>query len=167
MSDTNVRGAIRVRQIVDWDAAVWAGLIAGLLFLVVAMILAAVAVGDPWVVLKIFASPVMGPDVIEPATGSDALVMVVGLLVHLVLSVLFAFLLAIIFHRWGLVVATLGGALFGLILYLINFHGVAYVMPWFYLYRSWMLLAGHILYGAVVGFVYEALETETFVPIED
>lgn len=49
-------------------------------------------------------------------------VVAVGVLVHLVLSLVYALLLAFIIHRWGLVVGIVGGALFGVAIYIINYY---------------------------------------------
>ncbi|MFN8449032.1 MAG: hypothetical protein U0521_10670 [Anaerolineae bacterium] len=45
---------------------------------------------------------------------------VVGVIVHYVLSFVFTLIITIVIHRWGLVVGIVGGALLGLALYGIN-----------------------------------------------
>ena len=69
-------------------------------------------------------------------------------------------------HRWGIIVGIIGGAIFGLALYLINFYTLTYFFPWFFPLRSWMMMLSHVIYGATAGGVYEALEVEEFVPLE-
>ena len=55
----------RMRQVVDWRAAIWAGLIAGLLFLFLNMILVSLAGrGTPGMVMRYIASILLGSDVL-------------------------------------------------------------------------------------------------------
>jgi hypothetical protein len=157
---------VRMRQVVDWRAAVWAGIISGIIFLMVNMILTAVYVGSPWVVVRLIASVVMGTRVLPPPATFDATIFIVSLAIHLPLSVGFACLIAIVLHRWGLIVGILGGAVFGLALYFINFYTFSFFFPWFFPMRSWIIAVSHILFGALAGGIYEALEVEEFVPVE-
>ena len=90
-------------------------------------------------------------------------VVAVGVLVHMVLSLFYALLLAFIIHRWGLVVGIVGGALFGLAVYIINYYTFTYLFPWFFPLRSWLVLATHVFFGAVAGGIYEALERDIYV----
>ena len=60
-----------------------------------------------------------------------------------------------------------GGALMGLCLYALNYFTLTAVFPWFFAIRSWMMAVGHILFGAVAGGVYEGLEVEEFVAVEE
>jgi hypothetical protein len=62
-----------------------------------------------------------------------------------------------------MLVSVLGGALFGLALYLINFFTFTTFFPWFYPARNWPFAAVHILFGAVAGGIYELLEKDVFV----
>jgi hypothetical protein len=71
--------------------------------------------------------------------------------------------MAFIVHRWRMLVSVLGGALFGLALYLINFFTFTTFFPWFYPARNWPFAAVHILFGAVAGGIYELLEKDVFV----
>lgn len=153
-----------MRHLIDWRAAVWAGVVAGLIFLLVNMALSAWVLGTPWVVPQILASLVMGPDALPPPNTFDPGVFAVALAVHLVMSVLFALLFAVVLHRWGMLVGLIGGALLGLALYGITFYAAAVVFPWFFLMRSWMMLLSHVLFGAAVGVIYEALEVDVFEP---
>lgn len=155
----------RMRQVVDWSAALWAGVISGILFLASNLILTAIAVGSPWIVTRILASVVLGSDVLPPPATFDPLTFGVAFVVNLVLSVIFAAILAIIIHRWGLIVGLVGGAVFGLALYFINFYTFSYFFPWFFVFKSWMMVVSHVLFGAAAGTIYEALEVEEFVPV--
>ena len=158
--------AARFRQVVDWSAAFWAGIVSGLLFLIANIVLSAIQLGSPWIIFRILASVVMGSRVLPPPATFDLVSFLVGLVVHLILSVIFAGILAVIIHRWGLLVGVAGGAVFGLALYAINFYTFSYFFPWFFAFKSWMMLVSHLLFGAAAGGVYEALEVEEFVPIE-
>lgn len=158
---------VEMRQLVDWHATVIASLIGALTFLLtLAIILPAVTGGTVWAVLRYMASIVMGSAVIPPPASFDAVIVLVGLLVHLVLSLLFGAILTTIIHRWGLLVGLFGGALIGLALYAINFFTFTLLFDWFFLLRSWPILLAHVLFGAVTGFVYELLEVERFVPVD-
>jgi hypothetical protein len=156
-----------MRQVVDWRATFIAAMVGGLAFLItIAIVLPTTTGGTLWAFFRYVASIVMGSDVLPPPASFDAGVVVVGLLVHFLLSLIFGAVLATIIHRWGLLVGLIGGALFGLAIYAINFFTFTLFFDWFYLLRSWPILLAHVLFGAVTGFVYELLEVERFVPDE-
>jgi hypothetical protein len=156
--------SIIMRQVMDWRAAIWAGLIAGAVFLGLQMaILASVSGGSPWVMLRMVAAIVMGEDVLPPPATFDPRIAGVALLIHFALSVLFALIIAFVLHRWGLLVGILGGALFGLALYAINYYTFTLFFPWFFSMRGWIVVLVHIIFGATAGGVYEAFEHEEYV----
>jgi hypothetical protein len=156
-----------MRQLVDWRAAIIAGIVSGLAFLLINLVLTAVAVGSPWVVTRLIASILLGDSVLPPPASFDLATFLVALVVTLALAILFACLLAVMIHRWGLIVGIVGGALFGLALYVINFYAISYFFPWFFPMRSWIMVVAHAVYGALAGGVYEALEVERFVPVTE
>jgi len=155
-----------MRQLVDWRAAIWAGLISGAIFMVINMALTNSYVGSPWVVVRLIASIAMGEGVLPPPATFDTKIFVVAFIVHIVLSVGFACLIAYVLHRWGLIVGILGGAVLGLALYAINFYTVTALFPWFFPMRSWIMAVSHAIFGACAGGIYEGLEVEEFVPAE-
>lgn len=144
----------------------WAGIVSGAVFLAIAMTWTAVYVGSPWIMVRLVASVVMGAQALPPPATFDLTISIVALVVHLLLSIGFACLLAIIIHRWGMLVGIAGGALFGLALYVINFYTFTAFFPWFFPMRSWIMVVGHVAFGALAGGIYEALEVEEFVPAE-
>lgn len=155
----------RLRQVMDWRAALIAGVVAGTVTLLLQLILiAALTGGSPWFVLYHIAGLVLGPDAVLGVTGFEVGPALLGLLLHFVLAILFTLLLAFIIHRWGLVVGIVGGALFGLALYGINYYTFTIFFPWFYPFRSWVVILIHVVFGAVAGGTYEALEEEIYVP---
>lgn len=155
------------RLIMDWRAAVIAGFVAGILTMLLWMTLGALATGGSlWAPLHHAAAILMGEDVLTPSQTLDFQVVVTGTVVHLLLSLVFTFILAFIIHRWGLVVGIIGGALFGLALYLINYLTMTMLFPWFYPLRSWFVLLGHIFFGAAAGGIYELLERDIYVADE-
>ena len=159
-----IKSSSRVRQIMDWRAAFWAGIIAGAIYLVAQMaLLAQITGGSPWIVPRRIAAIVLGESVLPPPATFDLTIFLVSLLLHLFLSVIYTLILAFIIHRWGLIVGIVGGALFGLALYVINYYTFSIFFPWFFPVRSWVDILSHMLFGAVAGGVYEALEVEVFV----
>lgn len=164
----NTQARTTFRQVMDWRAAIWAGLIAGTISLLALLIgFPAVTGGPPWVVLRWIAALLLGKGVLPPPTTFDAGSAVVALIIHLALSVVYAVILAFIIHRWGLLVGIIGGALFGLAIYAINFFTFTNFFDWFTPARTWAFAAVHILFGAVAGGVYELLERDIYVVAED
>jgi hypothetical protein len=149
---------------VDWRAALWAGLIAGALFLVALMIIYPLATGgSPWILLRFMGAIVLGEEVLVPLTTPDAGVALVALLVNFVLSILYTLLIAFIVHRWGILLSIILGGLIGLALYLINYFAFTAFFEWFTLARTWPFAVAHVLFGAVAGGVYELLEQDIYV----
>jgi len=160
--------SLRLEQVVDWSAAVWAGLIAGLLFLLLNLFVAPLFMGgNVWVAMRLLGSILLGSSILAPPATFHLGALLAGLLTHFVLSIGFSMLLAYIIHRWGLIVGIIGGGLFGLGLYGINFYTLTLFFPWFYAMRSWTMVISHIIFGATAGGIYEALEVEEFVPVEE
>jgi hypothetical protein len=163
-----VASAPRMRQLVDWSAAIWAGVIAAIIFLLLNLFLTPLVLGgNAWVIVRLFASITMGEPVLAPPATFHGTALAAALLTHFVLSIGFAMLIAYILHRWGLIVGILGGAIIGLGLFCINFYTMTVFFPWFFAMRSWVFVLTHVLFGAIAGGVYEGLEVEEFEPIED
>ncbi len=165
---TRSSGSVRMQQIMDIRAALLASLIAGLVYLVVQIVMAVWLFGStPWVVLRWQAAILLGEGVLPPPAGFASLPILVGLLLHFALSVLYGLLIAFIIHRGGLLVGIVGGGLVGLALYALNFYTFTILFPWFFAIRNWLIILGHVLFGMLVGGIYEALEVEEFVPVEE
>jgi len=156
----------RMRQLVDWSSAIWAGLIGGAVFLVANLVLTPVLYGgNAWVSIRLLASIAMGTKILAPPATFDAGALAAALVTHFALSIAFAMLVAFVVHRWGLIFGIVGGALLGLFLYLINFYTLTYFFPQFFPMRGGGMFWGHLLYGALVGGLYEAFEIEEFEPV--
>ena len=155
---------IRMRQLVDWGAAFWAGLISGVISFALILIISGIVLGSPWYATRLEASILLGSSILPPPTSFDLGIFVAALFVHLALAILFTFLVAAIVHKFGIVISVIGGALIGLALYGINYYSLSYFFPWFYQFRSWMFLVEHIVFGAIAGGLYELFEVEVFVP---
>lgn len=156
----------RVEQLVDWRAAFIAGLVAGVVFLLVQMLGQAMVLGgSAWIFPRYVAAIVMGEQVLLGDLSIATIV--VGLLLHFVLAVIFGLILAAIIHEWTLPVGVVVGALFGLALYAINYYTMTRFFNWFYPVYHWLDISAHVLYGLTAGAIYELLEVERFVPVYD
>lgn len=156
---------MRMRQVMDWQAAIRAGLMAGLIALLIVVIPAA-ADGYPWIIFHWIAALILGSGVLAETSDLSPLVIGLGLIIHFSLSIIYSLILAFIIHRWGFWVGVLGGALFGLALFAINYYTFTLLFPWFLVMRSWTVLIAHLVFGAVAGGTYEALEVERFIPVD-
>lgn len=142
-----------IQQNVTWRAIPIAGLVAGTVFLLVNLVLMpAIFQINGLLVVRYIASLVLGSSVID---GTDAGTLIVGLIIHYILSIVFALVIAIVIHRWGLVVGIIGGALLGLAFYGINLYTMTVFFPWFFAINNVLLIASHVLFGAVAGGIYE------------
>ncbi len=142
----------------DWKAAVWTGLIAGLVFMMLEMIMVPVFLGgSPWGPPRMIAAIALGESVLPnppPPPTFDFGVIMTAVVVHFILSIVFAILLAFMIRRMELGMALLVGAVFGLGLYFVNFYGFTAVFPWFAMARNWVSIFSHIVFGVVAAWVY-------------
>ncbi len=145
---------------IDWKAAVWAGLIAGLVFMVLEMLLVQlVGGGSMWGPPRMMAAIVMGRDVLPPPATFAAGVFIVAMIVHFVLSLVYAFIFAWIVSHWQLTMtgAAIGGLVFGLVIYAVNFYGFTAAFPWFAEARNWITILAHAIFGLTLAVVYQPL----------
>lgn len=157
----------RMRQLVDWSAALWAGLLAGTIYLaVLVFVLPRFVEGNAWAMVRLLASIVLGEGILAPPATYDLGALVAGVGAHYLLSILFALLVATVLHRYGMVIGVLGGAVFGLALFAINAYGMTAVLPNFMVMQSLPFLLAHLLFGALAGGIYEMLEVEEFELVE-
>jgi uncharacterized membrane protein YagU involved in acid resistance len=144
----------------DWKAAIWAGIAAGIVFMMLEMLL--VEFFQPmsmWGPPRMIAAMAMGRDVLPPPDTFDPLVFMVAMLLHFLLSIIYAFILGWIVSRWdmGLGGSVIAGAVFGLVIYVVNFYGFTALFPWFAEARGWIAIVSHVMYGLVLGLVYEPI----------
>lgn len=145
-----------IQRNVSWRAIPIAGVVAGTVFLLTNVLLTPLLLDvDSILVLRYFGSLVLGSDVL---TGNEAIVPIVGVILHYVLSLVFALVIAIVVHRWGLIVGIVGGAILGAAIYGINLYTMTVFFEWFFAIHSGVLLLSHILFGAVAGGVYELFD---------
>lgn len=152
-----------MRQIMDWKAASWSGLIAGFIFYLLNIFIVPIFLGgNMWVIVRLFASVFLGESILAPPANFDLTALLISITANLILSLGFTYLIAFILHQFGLIVGILGGAIFGVAIYLINFYSLSYFYPWFFAMGSWIFVLTHIFFGAIAGGIYELLEVEKF-----
>lgn len=141
---------------ITWRAVFISGFIAGSVFLLVSVLLAPRILGvDAQLMLRYFAALVMGNPVL---VENSSTVLVVGVLVHYLLSLIFTLVIAIVVHRWGLGVGLVGGAILGLAIYGFNLYTLTLFVPWFFAINSAVIMFSHVVFGAVAGGVYELFD---------
>jgi hypothetical protein len=125
-------------------------------FLVINALLNSLILGiGPGVTLRYAAALVLGPNSLTDLNSTN---LIIGAVVHLVISLLLTLVIAIVVHRWGLLVGIIGGALLGLAFYGINLYAMTVLFPFFFAINSSVLLLSHIAFGVVAGGVYELLD---------
>lgn len=144
---------------IDWSSAVKAGLLAGLIFLILEMMLVPLFLGgSSWGPPRMIGAIVMGKDVLPmpggPPPTFSAPVVLAAMVVHFVLSVVFTMILAFIVGRMSLGSALLTGAVFGFALYLLNFYVLTGIFPWFAMARNWVSVFSHISFGIAAAWSY-------------
>jgi hypothetical protein len=135
----------------QWRAAVLAGLIAGVILLVVPS-------GSPWSGIIFLAPVVMGRIIPAEAGLAPAVVW----LIHLAVSVVYGLLISVAAVRFRQAKAFLAGAVVGAILYLINLGIVSALWP--SLRGKEVAVAfAHIVFGLIAAGAYRGLLKRTVV----
>ncbi|WP_322234504.1 hypothetical protein [Burkholderia stagnalis] len=151
-----------VRRVPVWRAAVIGGCVAGAVFLVTQVVAAAIIVRDAWAPLRMIAAIYFGDDALVPSTTVEVGTLLAALGVHFALSIVFALILAVIIACFSLDssvgMASAAGAIFGVLLYVVNYYGMTQLFPWFADARGWVSALDHIVFGLIVSDAYMRLE---------
>ncbi|HEV2149569.1 MAG TPA: hypothetical protein VGR37_19365 [Longimicrobiaceae bacterium] len=143
---------------IDWSAAIMAGVVAGIVFLVMEMVLAPMFAGAPsmWAPPRMIAAIGMGKDVLPPPATFHLGAVMVALVIHFSLSIAFGIATAFIVRNLSLGAAIGVGIVLALLLYVFVFYLMNPVWPWFANGRGWVSIVAHIAFGAIVGWWYKS-----------
>lgn len=146
-------------ETIDWSAAVWAGVIGGIVFMMMEMMLMPLFGFAPsmWAPPRMIAAIGMGPDVLPPPATFDLAVVMVAMMIHFATSILFAIVVAFIIRNLTMGPAVAVGIVAALLLYAFVF----YIMtggpwPWFANGRNWVNIMTHVVFGLIVAWWYKA-----------
>ena len=146
-----------MKQPMQWRAAVWAGIAAGVLSTLVQIALWFAftdALPDIFYRDARFAAAIVtGPDVLS-ATDERASIMLVATLVHFALSIVYGVIVSRLTARLRARPALAAGAIFGMALYALNLYGFTAAFPWFAASRGGITLAAHVTFGIVAAGAY-------------
>ncbi|UXU86146.1 sodium:proline symporter [Burkholderia sp. S-53] len=106
---------------------------------------------------RLTAAIVMGRSVLGPSAGFDPIVMGVATLVHAVLSLAYAAVLAKVVRNMSLGAALVAGSAFGLILYGVNLHAFTAIFPWFIPVRGAITLVAHLVFGVTAAATFHVV----------
>lgn len=149
----------------DWGAAGWAGLIAGLIFMIAEVgLLPLTHGGNAWVPVRMVDAIIYGRQVLPPppyfvdaAPGTSGMFFM-ALALHFSFSLIYLRVLSTLIYRLDKSTALGVGAAFGIGLYLVNFHLFTSAFPWFAAARGWTTLFSNLLFGVVAAATYKVLE---------
>ncbi len=145
---------------INLKAAIVAGIIAGVVFMMLEMVLVGTVGGQsPWGPPQMIAAMAMGKGVLPPPAAFDPVIMAVAMMIHLVLSILLGVVLGWVISHWrlSLVAAIVAGIGFGLLVYFLNFYVMTAVFPWFAMARGGISIFAHAAFGLVLGWAYSAI----------
>lgn len=143
---------------IDPKAAFWAAIIAGAVFMMLEMLMVPIfGGGSPWGPPRMIAAIGMGKDVLPPPATFDLTILIVAMLIHFGLSIVLGFVFAFIARGRSVGMATMLGAVFGLVVYLVSFYGMTAIFPWFANARGWISIFVHLMFGAVLGWTYATI----------
>ena len=145
---------------INIKSAIKAGIIAGIVFMMLEMVLAAtVGGGSPWGPPRMIAAMALGKGVLPPPASFDLTILMVAMAVHFMFSIVLAIVFALIADaaRWSLMTCAIAGLVFGIVLYLVNFYGMTAVFPWFAMARGMIAIFAHAMFGLVLGYAYRAM----------
>lgn len=144
----------------NWKAAIWAGIVAGIVFIMLEMVLVATVMGQSlWGPPRMMAAMVMGESVLPPPATFDIGIMMVAMMIHLPLAIIYGLILGWVISNWrlGLGASIVVGTALGLLIYFVNFYGFTAIWPWFAMARNVISIFAHAMFGLVLGWVYHAI----------
>jgi hypothetical protein len=106
---------------------------------------------------RLTAAILMGPEVLPPPASFNWNVMIVATFIHFFISVACGIILAYLAFRLDRLFSLLMGAIFGMVIYMINMYGFTSIFPWFSIARDWITFFTHIVFGVCLAGVYKQL----------
>lgn len=141
-----------------WGAAVGAGLLAGLVYLLLQTFLNVYVYGEsPWTFFHMAQAIAQGPGVVEPRQMFDAGGIGIALALHFALAAAYGIVAGHILDEAPARLAPPLGIGFGIVVYLVNFHGFTGAFPWFAELRGIVTLVSHAAFGLVLGVAFPRL----------
>lgn len=150
-----------MRSRVSYSAGVAASLIAEAVFIAMVMMVSLIRRKDPWMVTRVPASFLLGPDAVQPPgfVPGDVLL---GLTMHAAMAVAVGLIYAALLPRVG-VSPVAGGLITAAILYAMGFWVLPLLFP-VWLAPFWLPPVGrmlqavaHVVYGVAFGLAYKRL----------
>lgn len=99
---------------------------------------------------RLTAALIMGIGVLSPSSTVSWNVLLVATMIHFTLSVGYAVIAVQLTGRLRTRSALVVGALYGLLIYVVNLHGLTMFFPWFAVARDWVTLLAHVVFGVVL-----------------
>ena len=144
---------------INWSAAIWASIIAGLVFAVLEVAMVPLFQGkSPWAPLHMIGAIAIGPDAMAAPDTFDVGIIATAVVVHMILAIIYGILLAFLIARLDLGMAVIVGVVYGLALYAINFYGFTKWFPWFADARDWISIFTHIVQSGLVAYLYKLFD---------
>jgi hypothetical protein len=142
----------------DWSAAIVAGLAAGALLMVLDLCWPLLlGDGNPWATSHQVAALLLGQRALQ-STGFELDIVVTALLIHYSLGVFSGVVIggtiAALRYESTLAMAPALGAVFGFVIYWVNFYWLTPLFPWFAELRGGSAFVGHIVFGMSAALVY-------------
>ena len=151
----------RINYLSGWRAMIWAGIMAGIVSTLIEILLWLIFTDDFPAILyrdaRLTAAMVLGSSVLSPSATFDGGVMLIATLIHFMISITCAVLLALLTARLDTIPAPLVGIGFGVALYVVNLYGFTAIFPWFVQARGWITLIAHGVFGLTAITVYRWL----------
>jgi hypothetical protein len=144
----------------DWPVGLVSGLAAGAVLMILDLLWSTVVEGGgPWRTAHMIAPIFTGADAAQISEYRFGWgVVAIALAVHYVLGMLFGLVLAAIMTPMHLdtspLKAALTGAVAGIVLYVVNFHGIAQMFPWLADLRGWPSIAANVVFGVTAAVLY-------------
>ncbi len=149
------RSGLKVRRVLDWEAAGLAGLLGAFCMFVLELALMPLAGQGVLAAPRTIADALFGASL--PGGGAGRLV-AIALFAHLTLGLVWGRAVAgLVFARPEADAVPLG-VMFGLSLYVVNFHLIGLALPGLAAAGGWVWVLAHLLFGAVAASAYRRLE---------
>jgi len=148
------------RRAPNWTVAIVSGFAAGAVLMVLDLLWStAFDSKGPWRTSHMIAPIFLGADTVRSSCFDFSIgIVALALATHYALGIVFGVILVAIMAPLRLDAtpgrALITGALFGLVLYAVNFHVMAQWFPWLADLRGWASICAHVVFGMVAALIY-------------